>query len=217
MKYLFTALRRFLYILTGLALGYLITALLLSFFTLRPTEKVECEEKQAAYLATNGIHLFLVLPIDEVEPSLRGRLAPLSDTRFLAFGWGDREFYRKTPAWKDLSPGTAFRAAFLNTPAAMHVISYPEGQASWRKLELCPLQTDALSNFINRSFQKDEKGNLLPIEAYGYTAGDRFFEVRGHYSCLRTSNTWVNDAFKQAWLPAALWTPFDFGVRWHVK
>ena len=217
MKYLLRTLRRLLYLLAGFILGYLFTALLLSFITIRPTEEVECEEKQAAFLTTNGVHLFLILPVEKVEPSLRGRLQVPDNTRFLAFGWGDREFYHKTPSWKDLSPATAFRAAFLNTPAAMHVITYPEEQASWRKLELCPVQTDALSSVINRSFQKDEKGNLLPIEAYGYSDSDLFFEARGHYSCLRTSNTWVNDAFKQAWLPAALWTPFDFGVLRHVR
>lgn len=216
MKYLFKTLRRLLAILIGLLLGYFLTALLLSFFTIRPQEEVECEERQAAFLTTNGVHLFIVLPADEVEPSLRGRLPVPGDTRFIAFGWGDREFYRNTPSWKDLSPGTAFRAAFLNTPAAMHVIPYPAEQASWRRMELCPVQVDALSGFIGRSFQKDEKGNLLPVEAYGYSESDLFFEARGQYSCLRTSNSWVNDALKQAWLPAALWTPFDFGVLWHI-
>ena len=216
MKYPLKTLRRLLYILTGLALGYFITALLLSFFTIRPAEEVECEEKGAAYLTTNGIHLFLILPVEKVEPSLRGRLPVPGNTRFLAFGWGDREFYRTTPTWKDLSPGTAFRAAFLNTAAGMHVMRFVEEQPSWRKLEICPVQADALSSFIDRSFQKDERGNLLPIEAHGYNDSDLFFEARGNYSCLRTSNTWANDALKQAWLPAALWTPFDFGVLWHV-
>ncbi|MCO6490827.1 MAG: DUF2459 domain-containing protein [Phaeodactylibacter sp.] len=215
MKYLLKTLRRILYLLAGLLLGYLFTALLLSFFTIRPAP-VECEEKQVAYLTTNGVHLFIVLPAEEVEPSLRGRLEVPGSTRFLAFGWGDREFYRNTPSWKNLSPGTAFRAAFLNTPAAMHVISYPEEQASWRKLSICLVQADALSSFIDRSFQKDEKGNLLPVEAHGYSHSDLFFEARGYYSCLRTSNTWANDALKQAWLPAAVWTPFDFGVLWHL-
>ncbi|MCB9267308.1 MAG: DUF2459 domain-containing protein [Lewinellaceae bacterium] len=216
MQYLLKTLRRLLYLLAGLLLGYLFTALLLSFFTIRPSEEVECEERQPAYLTTNGVHLFIVLPVEAAEPSLRGRLPVPNDTRFLAFGWGDREFYRNTPTWKELSPGTAFRAAFLNTPAAMHVIPYPSEQPSWRKLEICPVQADALSSFIDRSFQKDERGNLLPIEAHGYSDSDLFFEARGQYSCLRTSNTWVNDALKQAWLPAALWTPFDFGVLWHV-
>lgn len=216
MKYLLTTLRRLLYLLTGLLLGYLFTALLLSLIPLRPAEEVECEERQAAYLTTNGVHLFIVLPLEAVEPSLQGRLAVADDTRFIAFGWGDREFYTNTPSWKDLSPGTAFRAAFLNTPAAMHVIPYSAEQASWRKLELCRVQIDALSSFVERSFQKDDRSNLLPIEAYGYSESDLFFEARGHYSCLRTSNTWANDALKQAWLPAALWTPFDFGVLWHV-
>lgn len=203
-------------ILLALLLSYLLTALLLSALHTHP-QIPACEEKQPAYVTTNGVHLFLVLPLEALADTLRRALPVPPGARFAYFGWGEREFYRSTPTWGDLKLCTAFRALFLKTPAAMHVSFSREPYTGWRRVELCPGQYEALNTYLNDSFRRDSSARLLPVEAAGYPPGDCFFEAYGEYTSFRTCNVWVNDALKAAGEPTALWAPFDFGVLWHLE
>src|ERR1051325_6241911 len=70
------------------------------------------------FLRTNGVHTDVVLPV-RTEYKDWSRSISYKNTRsgdslfdYLAFGWGDREFYLETPTFADLKPGTALRAVF---------------------------------------------------------------------------------------------------------
>ena len=49
------------------------------------------------------------------------RLARPPALEWIAFGWGDREFYIHTRTWRELRPGAAASALLGLGPAAMHV------------------------------------------------------------------------------------------------
>jgi len=55
------------------------------------------------------------------------------------------------------------------------------------------------------------------LEGSGYGSKDDFYRANSSYSCFKTCNTWVNTAFKESGLKAALWTPFDFGLMGYYE
>jgi uncharacterized protein (TIGR02117 family) len=135
----------------------------------------------------------------------------------VAFGWGDRNFYLKTPEWSDLTFTVAFKALFLKSNTAMHVTLYPRKINSWKQLPLCDEQLMALIDYINNSFAEDENGKLVKMDFEGYHQFDSFFEAKGSFSLFKTCNVWVNSALKEAEVRTAVWTPIDFGVLYHIK
>ncbi len=198
-----------------LLLLYLAAALLLSVLPARSVAW-ECPERSPAYVHTNGVHLFLVLPTATFDTAFVAGLRLPEDPPYLGFGWGEKEFYRSTPTWADLRPGTALRAAFWPSASAMHVITYRYPRRHWKQLDLCPQQRDTLVQFVQRSFLPDSTGAFTPVQAVGYDANDFFYEARGHYTAFRTCNVWVNEALKRAGIRTSVWSPFDKGVLYHL-
>ena len=195
---------------------YLAAALFLSLLPTRP-QASHCAERSPAYVQTNGVHLFLVLPTAAFDPAFVARLKLPELPQYLGFGWGEKEFYRTTPTWADLRPGTALRAACWPSAPAMHVITYRSPRRHWKPLDLCPKQQDTLVQFVQQSFLPDSTGAFTPVQAVGYDANDFFYEARGSYTAFRTCNVWVNEALKKAQVRTSVWSPFDKGVLYHLK
>ncbi|WP_218126999.1 TIGR02117 family protein [Catalinimonas alkaloidigena] len=200
---------RLLLALVALCVIYSVVALVLTFWTVeRPRA---CPPTRTLYLTTNGVHLDLVVPVDHASAALKTGLRLQGDDRFLAFGWGDREFYLHTPTWNDLTLQTAVQALFWKSATLMHVTRYRQPQTHWIAVPLCEEQLEELMAYIDQSFATDAAGKvLLPGEGYG--PRDDFYKARGSYSCLNTCNTWGNTGLQKIGLKTPLWTPFDFGV-----
>lgn len=190
---------------------YLLFAVILSYTPTRPPE-YSCSETRQAYVSTNGIHLYVIIPADLLDTPFRNDLHLLPGTRYISFGWGDKEFYTTTPTWKDLTFKTAFNALFLNDDAAAHVTHYKRSYDSWRSIALCPEQFTKLHTYIGQTFDRDTGSAFIPVQTVGYGSTDFFFEAKGSYSLFKTSNVWVNKALKAADVRTSVWSPFDFGV-----
>lgn len=195
---------------------YFTFAILFSILPTHPPDK-NCVPEKEIFLNTNGIHVDLIIPVNQLDPSFRNNLDVLPVTQYVAFGWGDRNFYIKTPEWTDLTLRVAFKALFLKSSAAMHVTFYPYKTDTWKQLPLCDEQLMTLIDYINNSFAKDKNGKLIKMDFDGYNQFDSFFEAKGSFSVFKTCNVWVNIAFKEAQVRTAVWTPFDFGVLYHIK
>jgi uncharacterized protein (TIGR02117 family) len=201
---------------TTLIVLYFVIALLFSFLPTHPPER-NCIRDKTIYVNTNGVHVDIIIPAGYLQQQFKNQLEILPATQFVAFGWGDRNFYIHTPEWSDLTLPVAFKALFLKSSTAMHVTFYPHSLNSWASLQLCDNQLEALIAYIENTFKKDKKGMLIKMDFEGYNDYDSFFEARGSFSLFRTCNVWVNQAFKKAEIKTAVWTPFDFGVLFHVK
>jgi len=164
------------------------------------------------YLTTNGVHLHLIMERAPLSPALLHGMPLDTDTRYVGFGWGDAEFYLNTPEWSDLTPGRALRAAFIPSPTLVHVTRYRRPGSNWIAIPVSEEQLAALDAFLLDTFATDEAGQKQLLPDAGYDASDDFLHATGNYTALRTCNTWVNDALKEAALPACLWTPYDFMV-----
>ena len=196
-------------------LFFLILALILSIIPTSP-KNIQCNNPQSIYLSTNGIHVDIILPITKVDSLIVQSLPTNPKVQFIAFGWGDRGFYLETPTWDDLKWSTALRALFWKSPTIMHVSPYYRPYPKWEKLSICKEQLENLNQFIIASFKKDKADKLILIPDAGYGQLDKFYEAKGNYSAIRTCNNWANEALKKAEIKTAQWTPFDFGILYHV-
>jgi len=164
------------------------------------------------FVSTNGVHSDLILPIDLLSSKVLRNLYYLKNEKYLALGWGDRNFYINTPDWADLTAKNAFRAMFWKSPTLMHVTRYSELRSNWKKVPVSPQQLDALIHLAFADFEESTNGQFKMLNGTSYGTNDNFYEARGSYHCFKTCNTWINSILKKSGLPAALWTPFDFGV-----
>jgi uncharacterized protein (TIGR02117 family) len=207
-------LKNFVFVLV-LAIGaYLLAAVVLSLLRTYPQE-TNCEEQTEIYVSTNGVHIDVILPVDRLEKEFVKQLQLPRGTKYVAFGWGDKNFYINTPQWKDLTVPTALTALFLKSECAMHVTAHTQPWSSWRKMALCPEQVNRLLNYIWNSFNKDSNGKIRQLGIKGYGSNDFFFDARGSFSLFKTCNVWVNVALKKAGVKTSLWSPFAFGILYH--
>ncbi|MCF6268661.1 MAG: TIGR02117 family protein [Melioribacteraceae bacterium] len=210
MKILQKIAKWFLYFLC-IPIGYIIISLILTFITVNKTE-LNIEKNKEIYLSTNGVHLNIIIYIDELNVELKKGLRFTQDEKYFSFGWGDENFYLNTPTWNDLTFGNTFKALFLNSSSVIHLTKYKHINTFWTKVVLSESELEKLNQFISESFKKDESGNKIIIANSGYSRNDDFYKANGSYSCFKTCNSWVNSAFKESGLKSSLWTPFDFGL-----
>ncbi|WP_010229311.1 TIGR02117 family protein [Gillisia marina] len=206
-----------------LLLLYFLAAFIGSLVRINKDEGIS-EEEYKIFLMSNGIHTDIVLPtktdiIDWSEIVKPEHTVSKKNTNYISFGWGDLEFYKNTPEWKDLSFYSAINALFLKSPAALHVtfiedISQKENVIS---LKVSREQYRDLVNYIQTSFEYDTMGNTQPIPNLHYNNSDVFYRSKGSLNLFNTCNTWVNNALKTSGLKACLWTPFADGILFHYR
>lgn len=169
------------------------------------------------YVQTNGVHTGIVVPAVSAGRDWRMRV-PASDLpdptragKWLAFGWGDRDFYLNTPRWQDIRPWPMFRALTGSSTTLVHVDHLDDfaTDENWRPLRLRADEYRRLSDFIDATFAE------RPAVTRGYTARDVFYTARGRYSAFTTCNVWTGNALRRAGVKTGMWTPFESDVmRW---
>lgn len=172
------------------------------------------------FVRTNGVHTWLVLPVAAAGVDWRPLVRPehIRDParagNYLAFGFGNREFYLNTPTWWDLSPRTALAAAFGDGPGLVHVehARNPRPNERQRRILLTPDRYRVLASHIRGSFNLDFDGRSQPLLGRGYSEADIFYEARGRYDAHRTCNEWTGEALRAAGVRMGIWTPLSESV-----
>ena len=216
MKRFFIYLKRTIYIVITLILVYFIIAVILSFLS-TTTQKLDCVKTERIFISSNGIHLDIIVLVKNLKKNFINNLQVQNNAKYISFGWGDKEFYINTPTWGDLTFSTAFKALFLKSKTAMHVSFYKTAYVQWKKIDLCKIQLENLNSFIESTFQKSKKKKFIKIDASGYSKNDYFFEAHGSFSFYRTCNVWVNEALKKANIKTSIWSPFVYGILYHIE
>lgn len=177
------------------------------------------------YLRTNGVHTDLVFPLKnevmnwEEIADPQHTLSKRTDFSYISFGWGDLEFYEKTPEWSDLTFPVAFQAVFLPKPSALHV-EFMESRRSRYPMvpvEITSSQYRVLSQYVAESFETNTVGRVQPVKDLHYNQNDVFYQAKRSLNFFYTCNTWVNNGLKKANMKACLWTPFDEGIFYHYR
>ena len=117
MKILKKSLKWGLYFLS-IPISYIIAALILSSISV--DRKMEPQASDTSiYISSNGVHLDIILPKENINNSLLADLKHTPGEEYLSFGWGDENFYLNTPTWGDLTFKNAFGALFLKSTTVM--------------------------------------------------------------------------------------------------
>ncbi|AUC76299.1 DUF2459 domain-containing protein [Olleya sp. Bg11-27] len=190
---------------------YIIVSLILSSITIDRKER-NTNAKKLIYLNTNGVHLDILIPIENINSLVLSGLKYNNKEKYLSFGWGDENFYINTPTWGDLTFSNAFKAMFLQSSTLMHVTRYKQKRSDWMEIKVTNSELHKLNNYLLNTFESNANGSKIILDNKGYSSTDNFYKSKGSYSCFNTCNSWVNIAFKESGLKSCLWTPFDFGL-----
>ncbi|MFC4295109.1 DUF2459 domain-containing protein [Novosphingobium tardum] len=165
----------------------------------------------------NPIHTGIVVPLVSDDMDWRP-VFPASDLRdpdrpytHLAIAWGERRLFLETPTWADLRFATVLNIVAGGGRGLLHVAHYvrPAPGEDMRPLRITRAQYRILVRHILA--MRGEGGRKYP----GYGNDDAFYDARGHYTLLRTCNTWTGKTLAAAGVPMGRWTPFAGGVmKW---
>ena len=171
------------------------------------------------YLADNGIHADLVLPVRaagldwEAVLSRSDVTAAPPGAQWIAFGAGERQVYLETPTWWDLTLPTALRA-LTSGERVMHVQWVADPTYGARQIRLRPEEYRRLWASVRSEF-RDGRAQLIPHKGYGNS--DAFYLGYGKASAIQTCNQWVADRLRVAGVETSLWTPFVNGLVWRYR
>ncbi|WP_262503859.1 TIGR02117 family protein [Sphingosinithalassobacter sp. CS137] len=173
------------------------------------------------YIEDNGVHTGIVLPKRAAGVTWDDLVQPgdIADPRYaaaewLAFGWGDRNFYVNTPSWADLDPLIAIGALVGTDDTVLLVehIGEPRRSEGVRSILLRPEEYRRLAAFIRATFDRDG-----PAVIRGYGPHDAFYPANGSYSGVVTCNEWVGRALRTAGVRMGAWTPLAASVMFWAR
>lgn len=209
--------------LVALPLLYLLAAVVGSLVP-RNSGWQEPSQGVLIFLRDNGVHVDLVLPASAAGIDLYLLVPPshIADPEaargWVAFGWGQREFYLETPRWSDLTVRNAARSVF-GGDALMHVehMARPRPSPDTRPLTLDRQAYGRLVAAVIGGFATQEAGGTIPLLGRGHGDDDVFYEATGRYDAFRTSNQWTADALADVGVRIGAWTPFAQGIMWRFR
>lgn len=200
---------------------YLFAALLGSLIPVNADWR-EPDKGVTIYLADNGIHADLVLPV-RAQGLDWAPLVPRSDMAdappgmtWIAFGAGERRVYLDTPTWADLSLRTLW-AATTGGERVIHAEYVADPAYAARAVRVTPEQYRRLWAAIRAEFRLDHDGRPVRMDHPGYGPRDAFYDGIGRASALSTCNNWVAARLRLAGIKASLWSPFAQGLLWRYR
>lgn len=103
---------------------------LLSFILVNNDKLTNNEPKVDIFILSNGVHTDIVVPVKNESYDWSKQIkfeytkAKDSTAKYIAMGWGDREFYLETPTWADLKVSTALKVTTGLSSSALHTTFY---------------------------------------------------------------------------------------------
>ncbi len=207
--------------LVAIPLTYLGASLIGSLIPVNPGWR-EPQRGITVYLADNGVHADLVLPVQAAGLDWSGFVArsDMADARasdrWVAFGAGERKVYLETPTWADISPRTLL-AATTGGERVVHVEYTADPFYAAREIRLTPAQYRRLWAAIRVEFRIDASGHPVRIDHPGYGQRDAFYHGVGRASALSTCNNWVAGRLRLAGVKVSAWSPFVQGLVWRYR
>jgi uncharacterized protein (TIGR02117 family) len=174
------------------------------------------------YLADNGIHVDLIMPIAAQGLDWR-RVVPPGDFEavdpnagFIAFGSGEERVYLNTPTWWDITPRTVW-SALTGGRRVMHVQYVASPSYAVREIRLRPEEYRRLWAAVRADLALDPQGRAKRLQHPGYGPTDAFFRAVGKESAVRTCNSSVANWLRLAGVKTSLWPPFAQGLVWRYR
>ena len=201
--------------LLALPAAYLLAALVGS---LVPVNRgwTEPDRGTTVYLADNGIHTDIIMPVAANGVDWSAVLPVDPRTRWLAFGAGEEHVYLDTPTWWDITPRTIW-SALAGGRRVLHVDDVATPAYAQREIRLRPEEYRRLWASIRAEFALDRNGRPQRIAHPGYGCCDAFYRATGKASAVRTCNSWAADRLRLAGIKTSAWPPFAEGLLWRYR
>ena len=214
-------LRRLALAIAAIPFAYLMAALVGS---LVPVNRgwTEPEQGITIYLANNGIHSDIVMPVKaqglDWAPYLPKSdfAAPHPDAEWVAFGSGEERVYLETPRWRDIRPRTIW-SALTGGRRVMHVEWVSNPSYVDRSIRLRPEEYRRLWAAVRADFRLGADGRPIRIAHPGYGQSDAFYWATGKFHALKTCNSWAADRLRVAGVKTSVWPPFAQGLAWRYR
>lgn len=182
----------------------------------------EPEQGTTVYIADNGIHADIIMPINAQGLDWR-KIVPPDDfaaadpnAGWIAFGSGERRVYLDTPTWWDITPRTIW-SSLVGGTRVMHVEYVPSPTYAVRQIRLRPEEYRRLWAAIRADFELDSRGLPQRIDHPGYGPSDAFYRATGKANAIRTCNVVAARWIALAGVEASVWPPFVNGLVWRYR
>jgi uncharacterized protein (TIGR02117 family) len=216
-----TLVGRILTALLAFPAAYMVAALIGSFATVN-SGWAEPATGITIYLADNGIHTDIVMPVSAGGLDWNSLLPPgdfaevKPDSAWIAFGSGEERVYLETPTWWDITPGTLW-SALTGGKRVLHVDYVSSPSYAVREIRLRPEEYRRLWAAIRADFELGLDGRPVRIGHPGYGPSDSFYRQKGTFNALTSCNTWVAGKLRIAGVEASPWPPFAQGLLWRYR
>ncbi len=130
------------------------------------------------FLSTNGVHLDVILHKKDLSSELLSGIVEVENYQFIAFGWGDENFYINTPTWSDLTFKNAFSALFLKSSSLIHITRYNHLRKDWLKIAVSEKELQHLDKYLRNHFKLDSDGRKVLLTDKGYSRVDDFYKAK---------------------------------------
>jgi len=159
------------------------------------------EDGATIHVIAAGWHTEIALHIDAIGDPLRAVTPDFPGARYLAFGWGERNYYMAPAptvgdAMSALFPGPA---VLLVTPLYRSPRDLSPG-AQVFELGLSTAGFDRLTAHLWMAFERPRDGTPRRL-AGGPAPGSVFYAATGTYSSSYTCNTWTAEGLRVAGAP----------------
>lgn len=166
-----------------------------------------------------GIHSEIIVPVQNKIFDWRKHLdlGKNADYKYLAFGWGEREFYMNAPREIDAKMAAGIKALFLPNPSVIRVEGYKNLPQNF-EIECFGVSKTGylkLNKFIKDTFELDPPGKKI-ILSYGRPLNVSYFEAKGTYSILRNCNSWTAEGLKKADVNTPVWSGLSTAIMLHL-
>lgn len=157
-------------------------------------------------LLQGAIHTDFLLPLDKATRRDFATLDLPETARWLAVGWGAREFYTTVGGYREVSRSALWRA-IKGDRAVMRFEPFGEYTPEL-SIELDSLEYERLRKSI-----LSDTDFAQPVGAGLLRAGDRYFAAQGNFNAINTCNQWISRSLKRAGRRFGLWTQTTWAVR----
>lgn len=151
------------------------------------------------FVTNHGWHTGIVVPSNIITAQVPDLAERFKDTPFIEIGWGDKGFYQSA----EVTTGLTLRAMFWSSGSVIHAVAVADSPAcffpesSVTEIGLTKEQLDALTEFLVRSFKRNEQKQLIPLKS-GIYGDSQFYAAEGRYQLLNTCNKWTAKALVSA-------------------
>ncbi|MEA9357607.1 TIGR02117 family protein [Bacteriovorax sp. PP10] len=183
--------------------------------------KSQDQTKFEAYVSSSEIHTEFVFPVSNTLFSWN-QFIPVSsvttqipDPKYIAIGWGSRNFFFNMKTWDEIKWGVILKAVFLPGESVLHVEYLKDLSESPKIYPLYLTKDDYLKlvSFIKSYFVLDEKGHAQKISEFSHYETDKFFKSHHSYHMLNTCNMWTQKGLEAIDAKRPIWAPFKYGIE----